>query len=478
MRSSRFAAITHRTTAHIAAVRRFKGRNRIFAVVLAIAAALRVVTMAGYPVPWLYYGDSFAYLATAEHMKPLWGFQPSGYPALLWLLRPFHSLATVAAVQHLLGLASGVLIYAVLRRRRLPGWGASLAAAPILLDASFLQLEHGVLSDTLFIFLIVAAVSVLMWSPELSTGRAAASGALLAMAALTRTIAIPMIVLMVLYLLVCRTGLRRAGAMAAAAGLPLALYAGWYSQHYGRIAVAGGDGVALWARTMTFADCAEINPPSRERPLCPDGPQQDAASEYVWAAGSPINRMPGGFANNDKARSFALRAIAAQPLDYLQAVLSDTSLAFAWTPIAHPKRIRPAFGFDSGHWPLSERPGVEQTVHAYDPGARAVYSRRPYATFLHHYQYVAYLRGPMLAALLLIAAAGLRRRDGDVPLGAAVFLLVAPVAVLDFDHRYVLPVIPVACLAAATSIAGFRSRPPAPEVTPGKRRDFATLARD
>ncbi|MFF3441945.1 hypothetical protein [Streptosporangium sp. NPDC002721] len=447
--------------------------------------ALRVVTMLGYRPAWLFYGDSYAYLDAAERLRPLWGFQPSGYPMLLWALRPFHSLAVVTAFQHLLGLGVGVMIYALLRRMSLPAWGATLATVPVLLNASFLALEHSVLSDTMFVFLVVSAVTALMWSPRPSAWQVASAGLLLTAAALTRTIAVPLIVLVAAYLLARRVGWRRLCVLTVVTALPLALYAGWYGRHHGRFGLVGGDGVALWARTMTFADCEVVRPPRRLAPLCPNGSRQDAASEYVWAADSAINRMPGGFGNNDLAREFAVRAIAAQPFDYVRSVVGDTLLAFAWTPVPHPKRVRPAFGFVEGNWPLRDDPAVRRIVHTYDPAVNGVRSVAPYAGFLSAYQYPAYVRGPMLAALLLLGALGVwrgapspgtpgvpgvpgarratlspgargTRRRALLPLGTAVFLLVAPVAVLDFDHRYVLPVIPLACLAAALGVAGAR----------------------
>ncbi|MFC4116706.1 hypothetical protein [Nonomuraea zeae] len=440
--------------------------HRVFAVLLALAAALRVVTMLGYRPAQLYWYDSFTYLDTAVHLAPSATFHPSGYPLLLRALWPAHSVELIAAVQHAMGLAVAVMLYAVLRRRSLPGWGAALATVPGLFDASFLRLEHAVLSDTQFIFLIVAGLAVLMWSPVLSARAAVAAGLLFALAALTRTIALPLLLLVLLVLAVRRAGRRRLAALALAGTLPLAAYAAWYGQHHGRYALSGADGVALWARTMTFADCRIVQPPPEQAVLCPNGTVVDAASEYVWAPGSSINLLPGDrFRHNDLARSFALRVIAAQPLDYLREVVRDTSIAFSWTPIAHPARVTPAFGFSRGHWSLPDQPLIGKVRQEYDPGIRAMSPVGPYADFLIAYQYVAYLRGPLLGAILLLgAAAAVRRpRIALLPWAIAMGLLVAPVAVLDFDHRYVLPVIPVACLAAALL---FPPRPPSPPRAP------------
>ncbi|MFI6992782.1 hypothetical protein [Nonomuraea wenchangensis] len=426
--------------------------HRAFAVLLALAAALRVVTMLGYRPATLYWYDSYTYLDTAAHLAPSAAFHPIGYPLLLRALLPFHSVELVAAVQHALGLGIAVLVYAVLRRRSAPAWAAAAATVPPLFDASFLRLEHAVLSDTQFIFLVVAGLAVLMWSPRLSVRAATAAGLLFALAALTRTIALPLLLLVVLVLAVRRAGWRRLAALALAGTLPLAAYAAWYAQHHGRFALSGADGVALWARTMTFADCARVQPPPAEARLCPNGTTVDAASEYVWAAGSSLNLLPGDrFAHNDLARSFALRAIAAQPLDYLGEVARDTAIAFSWTPIAHPARTTPAFGFGHGRWPLPDQPLVAKVQREYDPELRGAESVSPYADFLVAYQYAAYLRGPLLGAILLLGAVAAVRRPAValLPWAVAAGLLIGPVAVLDFDHRYVLPVVPVACLAAA-----------------------------
>jgi hypothetical protein len=430
--------------------------HRAFAVLLALAAALRVVTMLGYRPATLYWYDSYTYLDTAAHLAPSAAFHPIGYPLLLRALLPFHSVELVAAVQHALGLGIAVLVYAVLRRRSAPGWAAAAATVPPLFDASFLRLEHAVLSDTLFIFLVVAGLAVLMWSPRLSVRAATGAGLLFALAALTRTIALPLLLLVVLVLAVRRAGWRRPAALALAGTLPLAAYAAWYAQHHGRFALSGADGVALWARTMTFADCARVQPPPAEARLCPNGTKVDAASEYVWAPGSSLNLLPGDrFGYNGLARSFALRAIAAQPLDYLGEVARDTAIAFSWTPIAHPARTTPAFGFTHGRWPLPDQPLVGKVQREYDPDLRGAESVSPYADFLVAYQYAAYLRGPLLGAILLLGGVAAVRRPGValLPWAVAAGLLIGPVAVLDFDHRYVLPVVPVACLAAALAFS-------------------------
>ena len=73
------------------------------------------------------------------------------------VLQPFHSYALVTVLQHLMGLLVAVMIYALARHRfGAPAWLAALATLPVLYDGFEIQLEHLILSDTLFLFLAIA----------------------------------------------------------------------------------------------------------------------------------------------------------------------------------------------------------------------------------------------------------------------------------------------------------------------------------
>jgi len=77
---------------------------------------------------------------------------------------------------------------------------------------------------------------------------------------------------------------------------------------------------------------------------------------------------------------------------------------------------------------------------------------------------VVYVYGPLFGLILvtglggvvrirrrplrLIRLTGARQRGSMLPWVTAVVLLVFPIAVADFDYRYLLPVLPFACLAA------------------------------
>ena len=139
-------------------------RHWLFGLVLAAALVLRIlVALAFRPIMW-FGGDSASYLATGLRLIP----DPArvgGYGFMLWILRPLHSFALVAAVQHLMGLAMGVLIYLLARRFGLPAWAATLATLPVLFDAYELQLESDALPDVPFAFLVVLALYLLLRSP-------------------------------------------------------------------------------------------------------------------------------------------------------------------------------------------------------------------------------------------------------------------------------------------------------------------------
>jgi len=437
-------------------IRRWLTRHAIFAAFFAAGMALRALTALGYRGA-LWFSDSFDYVDTARRLYPH-EIRPDGYAFWLLVLRPFGSFTVVTASQHLMGLAIGALVYAIAVRRGVRRWVAALAAAPVLLDAYEIQLEHIVLSDTWFAFLVVLAAAVLLWHREPpGTRRAAVVGLLLALATLTRSAGLPLLVVFAGYLLARRVGWRPLAAVGTACLVPLAGYAAWFAAWYGSFALSGADGAFLYSRTTTFVTCADL--PDRLKPLCPREPagHRPAPQHYIWDPGTPLNRV---FTNkfskgaNAAERDFATHAILANPGGYLRTVAVDTLRTFAPGRPVYPDRATyDLYRFPvhvSQDWARTRGDAAASTAR-YGDGI-TTHVVEPYAGFMRAYQSVVTLPGPLLAVIVVAGAVLIlvrRTWPAALPWCLGVALLLAGPAVAQFDYRYVLPAVPLLCLAVA-----------------------------
>ena len=457
-------------------------RHWLFAAVLAAAAALRAVVMLGYP-PVMWFNDSYRYVSDAIRLATS-PSRPSGYPFFLRLLLPFHSFTLVAALQHLMGLAIGAGIYALLRRRRLPAWGATLAAVPVLFDAYEVQVEQQVMSDALFMLLVTGAVVLLCWDDRVSVPVAVIAGVAIGYATVVRSVGLPLLVVVAVCLLVRRIGWRPLVALVVAGAIPIVSYMFVYYLQHGRLGTADSAGTYLYGRVQSFANCAVMKPPASLAPLCDPRPpaQRPIAVEYIWSPSDPLWKFHQGlFAPrvNALAQRFAARAIEDQPLSYLRAVAADTWRAFGWNHNVNYDRQTNVLYLFSDPPPQIPPGSGWKALRAFQPGLGQTRAVHPFAGFLGAYQRQVYLHGTLLGLMLLAGLGGLvarwRRWGGLVllPWAVAVVLLVLPMATSGFSYRYTLAVIGPASIAAG--LAFVRGDGPREQDRGGRRRgDGAT----
>ncbi|WP_157995906.1 hypothetical protein [Thermomonospora amylolytica] len=449
-----------------------------FALVVVAAVAVRRLAMLGYPSVLWFVGDSYTYLQGALELEPS-DLRPSGYSIFLWLLGPAHSFTVVLAVQHAVGVAIGVLVYAVVWRAAraawpdriwLPGLVATPFAAPVLLDGYLLQLGHLLMADLLFTFWVTAAVTVVLWRRRMTWWSGALAGLLVAFGALTRSVGLPLLVVVLVGMAARRAGWRAMAAAVAACALPVLGYMAWFESVHGRFAMTRTDQIFLYGRTVDFADCSRIGPRPEVAVMCRDHlephPQIAPAFGALWGEDSPFRRMPDGIRSpqaNELAGEFAWAAIREQPGDYVRVVVRDTFRAFEWErrPYPTPWTAR-NYEFREG---ASLRESYAELAYPYGGDTAVARVVEPYAGWVRAYQDVVYLRGPMLGGLLLVGLAGMavriRRLGGPVllPWSVGLALLVVPAATADFDPRYVLPALPFAAMAAGLALVPAARRP-------------------
>jgi hypothetical protein len=414
--------------------------NKLFAIALVPAVLLRVDAELGYR--WQsWFNDSWNYLDTSITLN-LDPTRPSGYSLFLWLLKPFRSFAPVTVSQHVMGLLVAVMMYALARRRfGAPAWLATAITLPVLYDGFEVQLEHLIMSDTLFLFLAMLATTVLLWSPlplraagvpgwRSSCGRCAVAGGLLGLSSIVRTTGLPLIPVFAVYLLVC-LGLSRVGWGALVASVasfvvvgvaPVVVYAGWFDLQHGTFNTSESTGVFLYSRVMTFADCSRMQLTPDLLSLCTAVPpdQRPTAQAYIWMDASPLHRFPRSVFSplpNSLGQQFAIKAIEAQPVSYARVVFDDTWRSFGWSRTAFPNaQTYDEYLFGNQSVPISNLhrvPGYSSSAAAYLAGGNPLTAVvNPFAVIIRDYQRYAWLPGTVYGLILLVSLGGIALRRG------------------------------------------------------------------
>ncbi len=465
-------------------------RHWLATALIAAGTVLRILAQLAYR-PALLYIDTPKYLANA------WpGADPVGYKAPLRVILLAGNLSTVAAVQHLLGLAMAAALYILLRRRGVPRVLAALAIAPVLLDAYQLQIEQTIMPDVWFEALIVAGLAVLLWKPAITLPAAITAGLILGSSATVRQVGEILILPALIYLLAASAARRAtwrqattaAAALCAAFALPILAYSTGSYALTGQFALSNSGSSLTYARMAQVADCATLRVPAAERPLCPTSAQQALGADWLdHDAASPLKHYvtPPGLRRSKLISDFSHRVLAQQPLAVLTGIGRDALKLFAVsratgagdTPITrwefqttYPV-YRPAIGETSSHVLILglrqsfDTPVVAQPLSP-SLGGRASVSR-PLAAFLRSYQLGGgYTPGPLEAIAALAGLAGslalLRRRASpaqrQLSLACLLFFSTAAAVLLasdifEFTWRYQLPALVTLPPAGALGIS-------------------------
>jgi hypothetical protein len=469
--------------------------HRLFTILVAVSLLPRVLAALAFR-PALLTSDSFLYMDEAAK-GTLGTIRPSGYSLLLDVLQPLpHTLLAVTTVQHLMGIGIAVIVYGVLRHWGLPAWGASLAAVPTLFDPREIALESFILPDTLYNLMLLLAVALLLTKRTPRLWQCAVAGLLVAYVSVLRGNGLPLAVIFAAFILIRRVGWRAFTAAVVAFAVPLLCYVFTFHAQYGQYNITDSDGVFLWSRTTSFANCAVIKPPPDLAPLCPNREKSVAPThpapawsisallsaptpaDYLWAPDAwwRHDKYPGiNNYNNKLGLHFAIDAIEAQPLDYLKVVARDVALVFvqndrpltrstmSFTVTPHLAKLPSFYAADE---------------HRYAGTRSNTYLMQPFAYFMLLYQEPVYFTGLMFLAAIVAGLVGVLRKwrswggVAALPWALAAASIVLPAMLTQSLYRYTIVAIPLACIAAG--MAFIKPDPPVPQAGPAAQAPAVT----
>jgi|HubBroStandDraft_2_1064218.scaffolds.fasta_scaffold00403_8 hypothetical protein len=430
----------------------------------------------GFPDSSIYIEDAI----TGIFNDPL---RVGGYSEFLRLMHGIHpSLSFAILVQHLLGLASGLLLFGAVRRAGLSGWVALAPAAVVMLSGSEIFVEHAPLSEAVFIFLVDLGLyaTVRAWR---RWAWALVAGLALGAATDVRSVGLVLMVVIILAALLTAPGAwRRRMLIGAAIALGAVAPVGGFlraheeSQGYGGFTGAGY--FDLYARVAPFADCSKFTPPKGTADLCIHVPRSQRPGHDFWefsgsspavaafGEGDDTAPKPG---ENSQLRAFAEAAILGQPLEYLEYVGRDlvriVDPSFPSSPFGNHGATATGYGntpqsLTGYYFNTSNIYALHLLLGTYYPGDGEVHKSM---SFLLGYERDTRIEGPLMAVLLLLAlaapllTAGRERRAALFFLIATAVLLLGPIFLSEYDYRFTIPAFgPLAATAAIGASAAIK----------------------
>jgi hypothetical protein len=422
---------------------------------LAGAVAVRAWLVLGYRSAFLGFPDSGGYAVSAARNIFREPQRPAGYPFFLRLVSHFdHSLSFTIAVQHAMGIATGVLLYKAVRRTSAPPWLGLLPAAIVFFGATGLFLEHSLLADPLFAFLQAVAVYAAiraLYDPPLRWPLLA--GLAIGLAFWVKTSALSSAVLVPLVLLCAAPGgvRRRLLGALATAGVAIALILVYVGAQYYFTGYLGYERQSAWdlyGRVATFVDCSRFTPPRGTTFLCPRQPLGHRLSQNFYQY-SPAEPAAGRFgppweaplSANSLLERFSVAAIEHEPVAYAQAI------GHGLGRYLFPRRgegYTPHVLLETLTAP-SDKPEFQSLVDVFYTDSHGYWGSRAAIRHLSAYERYAGVQGPLLLLLLIAALAGPLTLPRRLRWAAALFTFTALCSIVfasagnGYDARYAYP---------------------------------------
>lgn len=427
------------------------------------------------------YSDSGIYFQNGVEGLFTDPFRTVGYSMFLDALHAVtpHLLPAIL-VQHVLGPATGLVLFATVRRAGAPPALGLVPAGVAILGGTHLFLEHAALSETVFMALLAGGLYGAVRASRGALAWAVLAGACAGLAVAVREAGLILPPLLAAWLALADG--RPRGPSLARAGVALAVslaivggYVAWRHAETGHAGVTTNGIWNVYGRVAPFADCARFDPPVGTEPLCdPVAPGARAGRDaqfYIFSPESPAQHAfgPPYYVSTDrdapaKLRRFSIAAVLGQPLDYAEAVWDDAiRLVFP----SHP-----SYGDLSGNGLIDFLLGGPDLRSGRNDFV-AYWQQRYYPRDREHrgdlgalkaYERITRIEGLLMAVLLLLGAPAPWVVRGPARPAARLFaivgfaLLIFPMLSKGYDYRFVVPALAPLAAAAALSAAGAWSR--------------------